>query len=206
MVLSVEEYKSAWDRTIPHGGWCDRVTPNTCVLSVSFRSDPAGDGLTFVDDFGHAIGYCRYTLQAQLQPPPQARLAASHDDLPGLQMMLESWKRYTSQFGPDELSRRWVAAETVFDALLQEFVREGYRPDVGQRLLAAVNASSIDLELNDIWALPGDLDRLLELTGNPLADWDAEDEEAAMAAAPSFDFTNLEHRAALAERMSLMFR
>jgi hypothetical protein len=165
-----------------------------------------GDGLTFVDDFGHAVGYCRYTLQAELQPSSQARPTASHDDLPGLQMMLQSWERYTLRFGSDELSRRRVAAAAAFDALLQEYVHDGYLPEMGKRLLATVNANTIDLELDYIWTLPGDLDQLLQLTGNPLVDGDAEDEEAAEAAAPPFDFTNPEHRAALVERMSLMYR
>jgi hypothetical protein len=97
------------------------------------------------------------------------------------------------------------SCEAGFDALLQDFVRSGYQPEMGNRLIEIINANSLDLELHDVWVLPGELDRLLELTGNPLADSDIEDEEAPQVTAPPFDLDNPEHRSALAERMNEMY-
>ena len=209
MPLSSEEYKRAWDRTQPAARWCDGVTPETAVLDKSFRSSMMGEGFVFVDDFGHAIGYCRYCLMDNLQPP--ARKSESSPEsaepaLPGLQMMEEAWHRHLAGYGADELARRWKSAEAGFDVLLEQFVRDGYRPEMGTQLMALVNANSIDLELHDVYVLPSDLERLLEHTRNPLAEWDEETGEPNEADAPPFDLSNPEHREALAGRMYEMFR
>ena len=207
MPLSPEQYKHAWDQT--QVSWCDRVTPQTAALDASFRSNMMGDGFVFVDDFGYAVGYCRYSLMGELRPPAvktEQEPAPTDLGLPGLQMMQDTWQRHVAQYGADELARRWQSAEAGFDTLLEQFARDGYRPEMGTDLMTVVNANSIDLELHDVYVLPGDLERLLEGTGNPLAELDEETGEPKGADAPPFDLSNPEHREALAERLNEMYR
>src|SRR5690242_6728010 len=108
MTASIEEYKRAWEHGTPAGGWSERVTLDTAVLDKSFRSSMMGDGLIFVEDFGHAAGYCRGQLLDELQPPPSRPASPADAGLTGLDTMLEAWNRRMARFGPEELSRRWA--------------------------------------------------------------------------------------------------
>ncbi len=82
-------------------------------------------------------------------------------------------------------------------------MRDGYKPEMGERLLTIANTNFLDYELFDVRVLPGDLELLLSEVGNPLVDPDAGGEEAAAEAAPPFDLNNPEHRAALSYRLQI---
>jgi hypothetical protein len=82
-----------------------------------------------------------------------------------------------------------------------------YRVEMSKRLREIVNNSLLDFELHEVYVLSKDLDALLSSLGNPLADYDAyENEEEAEAHAPVFDLNNPEHRAALKERIFMVGR
>lgn len=182
-----------------------------CVIYQSARSTPMGDGCTGFADFGDAICFFRYqsipeelatkdTEDAEDADEMSADLAR---ELPGLAMMEASWKRYRSRFTNEEIRRRRDVGERALDELLERFVREGYRPEMKQTLIEIVNAALIDFELHEVFVLPGDLEALLDQFGNPLADYEAyDDEQAAEAAAPKFDLNNPVHRQALAEHLA----
>ncbi len=78
---------------------------------------------------------------------------------------------------------------------------------MSKRLKEIVNHSLIDFELDEVYVLPGDLEALLSFLGNPLADYDAyENDDEAEAQAPAFDLSNPEHREALKERIFMVGR
>jgi hypothetical protein len=112
-----------------------------------------------------------------------------------------SWSRYRSRFSTTEIRRRRYEGERALDKLLARFVREGYQPTLGQKLIEIVKAALIDFELREVYALPGDLAPLLEHVGNPLADYNVHDEASAKASALPFDLNAQGHREALAEHL-----
>lgn len=64
-----------------------------------------------------------------------------------------------------------------------------------------------DFELHEVYVLHGDLEALLSFLGNPLADYDAyENDDEAEAHAPAFDLNNPEHRKALKESIFMVGR
>lgn len=211
MPRTLDEYHAFW-RSVADGPTMppdnERVLPTTAVMIVSPRSNMAGTGYIFVDDFGDLIADCRYvfTRMEFEEPPPLPDADDQGPDigelLPGLKMMQELWEQARPKVSADEIARRRASAEAAFDALLADYVREGYRPEMGKRLLEIANSHFLDYEMLDVFVLPEDLQRLLDDVGNPLVDWDAEDEEAATAAAPAFDLNNPQHRERLAEHLN----
>jgi hypothetical protein len=78
---------------------------------------------------------------------------------------------------------------------------------MSKRLQEIVNHSLLDFELHEVYVLAGDLNALLSFLDNPLADYDAyENEEEAKAHAPAFDLNNPEHHEALKERIFMVGR
>ena len=213
MPRSVEEYAQRWRQAVEKQPLGDipydaPITPESTLFFQSARSTPMGEGIWAMPDFGDAICFFRYLeIPQDLEPPEplsedaQAEIAAT---LPGLAMMQESWEQRRPKITDDGLLERKARADRALDALLDEFVREGYQPDMPDRLRTVVNAAMTDWEVEEIWVLPGDLPELLEFTGNPLVSYDDEDGEGG-ADAPAFDLDNPEHRVALKERVETMF-
>ena len=109
-----------------------------------------------------------------------------------------------SQLNPSDDSHRanLIAAEQALDDLLGEFLEQGYRTGMKERLQEIVNNARTQLEIDEIFVLPDDLAALLSSTHSPFIDYDAyESEEEADANAPAFDWNNPEHRAALKQHL-----
>lgn len=227
MPQSVEEYARRWRKAVDENKQGDipydaPITPESTLFFQSARSTPMGEGIWSMPDFGDAICYFRYVeIPEDLEPgepleeDAQAEIAAS---LPGLAMMQESWEERRPKLTNEQLRERKAKAEQALDALLDEFVREGYQPEMPDRLREVVNTAMVDWEVEEIWVLPGDLPALLKFTGNPLIDPDLyddeeeddeeegdEDEAEKASHATPFDLNNPEHRAALKERVESMF-
>lgn len=212
MPRTLDEYHAFW-RSVVDGPTMrpdnERVVPTTAVMISSPRSSMVGTGYTFVDDFGDLVADCRYVYtRMEFEEPPALPDAGDEEGpdigelLPGLKMMQDLWEQARPKVSDEEIARRRASAEAAFDALLADYVREGYRPEMGERLVEIANSHFLDYEMLDVFVLPEDLQRLLDDVGNPLVDWDAEDEEAAIAAAPPFDLNNPQHRAHLAEQLN----
>ena len=100
--------------------------------------------------------------------------------------------------------RRRSRLGSALDKLLERFVREGYQPDMAEKLIEIVATTLIDSDLHAVYVLPGDLSLLLAHIGNPFAECDFmldEEEDSAIPAAPAFDLNAEGHRQALAERL-----
>jgi len=187
---SLQEYHTRWQQAMQQLNLSEMVedpelTDESCVIFESGGSSPMDEGMLSFPDFGDAICYYRYyRLPEELEPPePQ-----------------EQNQRRKSKLTNDELRARLTAATQALDSLLQEFVQQGYRAEMSNRLQEIVNHSSLNLHLFEVYVLPGDMDALLHFVGNPLADSNAyETEEEAVAQAPAFELNNPEHRAALKE-------
>ncbi|HEU5369133.1 MAG TPA: hypothetical protein VFU69_11740 [Ktedonobacterales bacterium] len=197
MPLTIEEYHQKWRDG--NGPYSTPLESNSAIVDRdSFYST---HGPIHLQDFGHLICFCRYQLPDWEFEPPK-RLPPGYD-LSDIQMLTALWERKKPRFqvSVEELVRRYAALVKGFDELLEEFVRHGYYPEMGERLLEIANANFLDSRLSHLYILPDDLEELLEFVGNPLVDPNAEDEEAARAAAPPFDLNNPEHREALSYRI-----
>ncbi len=201
MPLTVEEYHQLWRerKSFPYDA---DLEPNSATVVLSPRSNIGGTGYAHFPDFGHLVCFCRYVL-VELEFDPLEPLKPEEYDLPGMRMMAAFWEQHKPRLEPEEIARRRAACEEEFDRLLEEFVRDGYKPEMGERLLTIANTNFLDYELFDVRVLPGDLELLLSEVGNPLVDPDAGGEEAAAEAAPPFDLNNPEHRAALSYRLQI---
>lgn len=212
MARPFQEYQTRWQQTMEHGSWTEiaentDLTNESCIISVSSYSSPMGEGMLPFPDFGDAICYYRYvSVPDELTPRERTPLGEELAEmLPGLAMMAESWEQRRPKLSDDELLARRADAEQALDALLAEFVQQGYRPEMSDRLREIVNKALIEFELDEVYVFPGDLDSLLHDIGNPLADYEAyETEEEAEVHAPAFDMSNPEHRAALKERIFMV--
>ena len=221
MPKTVDEYVRRWE-TVAAGTEVDglpydaELTPQSALFFQSARSTPMGEGIWNMPDFGDAICFFRYVeIPDDLEPPKtstpaqaeaQAELAAT---LPGLALLEASWERRRPKTTEEQLLARQRRAEEALDALLADYVREGYQPEMANRLRQTVNAAMLDWEVEEIWILPDDLSELLEFSGNPLTDHypyeDEEDQQEAEASAPTFDLNEPAHRAALKVRLYEMF-
>ena len=197
MSRTLQEYHARWQQTMQQWDLREIVeepdlTIESCVVFESGGSSPMDEGMLPFPDFGDAICYYRYyRLPAELEPPESQ----------------EQNQRRRSKLTNDELRARLTAATQALDNLLDEFVQQGYRAEMSNRLQDIVNHSSLDLHLFEVYVLPGDLDALLHYVSNPLANYDAyETEEEAEAHAPVFDLNNPEHRAALKESIFMVGR
>ncbi|HET9110349.1 MAG TPA: hypothetical protein VFN78_05955 [Ktedonobacterales bacterium] len=221
MPKMVDEYVRRWEVVVagteveglPYDA---EIGPQSALFFQSARSTPMGDGVWIMPDFGDAICFFRYIEipdELELPKPPtpdeneaNAELAAT---LPGLAMMQASWEQRRPKITDEKLLARKARADEALDALLADYVREGYTPEMANRLRQTVNAAMLDWEVEEIWILPDDLDELLEYSGNPLTDHypyeDDDDQREAEAAAPTFDLNAPAHRAALKQRLHEMF-
>ncbi len=214
MSRSLQKYHELWQRTMQQWKLGEIVedadlTNESCVIFESAHSTPMGDGATALPDFGDAICYYRYyRVPDELEPQePQEHSSDVEVLLPGLAILEQSWERRRPKLTNDQLRTRRAAAEQALDGLLEEFVQQGYRTEMSNRLREIVNHSLLDFELHKVYVFPRDLDALLSSLGNPLADYDAyENDDEAEAHAPAFDFNNPKHRAALKERIWMVGR
>ncbi|HZC06463.1 MAG TPA: hypothetical protein VE338_12575 [Ktedonobacterales bacterium] len=221
MPKTVDEYVRRWE-TVFAGTEVDglpydvALTPQSALFFQSARSTPMGEGIWTMPDFGDAICFFRYVEIPDDLEPPKPPTPAEHEanvelaaTLPGLAMMQESWERRRPQITAEQLLTRQARANEALDALLADFVREGYQPEMANRLRQTVNDAMLDWEVEEIWILPEDLAPLLEFSGNPLTDHypyeDDDDMREAEARAPQFDLNVPAHRAALKQRLSEMF-
>ncbi len=122
--------------------------------------------------------------------------------LPGLALLEQSWEQRRPKLTDEQLRARKAHADQMLDALLADFVRDGYQTDMKERLFETVNTALIDFELETVYILPDDLAALLKSIGNPLVEYGAyEDAEEAEKRAPTFDLNNPAHRVALNEKI-----
>jgi hypothetical protein len=197
MPRSLQEYHARWQQAMQQRNISEIVeepelTDESCVIFESGGSSPMDEGMLPFPDFGDAICYYRYhRLPEELEPTESQ----------------EQNQRRRSNLNNDELRARLTAATQALDSILEEFVQQGYRAEMSNRLQELVNHASLALHLFEVYVLPGDLDALLHFVGNPLANYDAyETEEEAEASAPVFDLNNPEHRAALKESIFMVGR
>lgn len=159
------------------------ITPTTAFLEYGAGA-MAGEGFVFLDDFGYLVAWVRYHL---VEEDFEARI--------------KGWK-----YGEEELRHRRAAAEAGLDALLDIFVHYGYQPEMGPRLLEIGDDYFHTYELLYAYNLPNDLDALLNRTGNPLKDRDAQDvhePDEITAEDIGFDLNNPDHRAKWLNLMEL---
>lgn len=205
MPRTVNEYQQRWrDAISPDctvAPWDEPFAPTSCVLYETAHVAPLGEGCMYLPDFGDAICFYRYLrIPHELDTAPAEGLDVA-GLLPDLAEMGWSWSRYrSSHFSTEEIRRRRNEGERALDKLLAHFVRDGYQPNMGAKLIGIVKATLIDFELLEVYVLPDDLDALLARFGNPLLGcFGCADQSLDEAAMPSFDLNTYGHREALAE-------
>ena len=183
--------------------WDEELSPTSCVIFESPRIIPMGEWCTFFADFGDAVCFYRY-----LRIPEELETMPTADELarlaPTATLEPSTWGRYRARFSNEEIRRRRYEGERALDKLLERFVREGYQPDMAQKLIEIVATTLIDSDLRAVYVLPNDLSLLLANIGNPFAECDFmldEEEDGATPATPAFDLNAQGHRKALAERL-----
>ena len=183
--------------------WDEELSPTSCVIVESPRIIPMGEWCTFFADFGDAVCFYRY-----LRIPEELETMPTADELarlaPTATLEPSTWGRYRARFSNEEIRRRRYEGERALDKLLGRFVREGYQPDMAQKLIEIVATTLIDSDLRAVYVLPNDLSLLLANIGNPFAECDFmldEEEDGATPATPAFDLNAQGHRKALAERL-----
>lgn len=183
--------------------WDEELSPTSCVIFESPRIIPMGEWCTFFADFGDAVCFYRY-----LRIPEELETMPTADELarlaPTATLEPSTWGRYRARFSNEEIRRRRYEGERALDKLLERFVREGYQPDMAQKLIEIVATTLIDSDLRAVYVLPDDLSLLLANIGNPFAECDFmldEEEDGATPATPAFDLNAQGHRKALAERL-----
>ncbi len=209
MTRTPYEYRQRWQAAMTPectvAPWDEELSPTSCVIFESPRVIPMGEWCTFFADFGDAICFYRYLrIPEELETAPTANADELAQLAPTPTLEPSRWDHYRARFSNEEIRRRRYEGERAFDKLLERFVREGYRPDMAQKLIETVATTLIDSDLHAIYVLPGDLSLLLAHIGNPFAECDFmldEEEDGATPAAPAFDLNAQGHRKALAERL-----
>ena len=209
MTRTPHEYRQRWQAAMTPectvAPWDEELSPTSCVIFESPRVIPMGEWCTFFADFGDAICFYRYLrIPEELETVPTANADELAQLAPTPTLEPSRWDHYRARFSNEEIRRRRYEGERALDKLLERFVREGYRPDMAQKLIETVATTLIDSDLHAIYVLPGDLSLLLAHIGNPFAECDFmldEEEDGATPAAPAFDLTAQGHRKALAERL-----
>lgn len=208
MTRTPQAYRQRWQAALTPectvAPWDEELSPTSCVIFEAPRIIPMGEWCTFFADFGDAVCFYRY-----LRIPEELETLATGDELAQLEpaSVLEAsrWGRYRARFSNEEIRRRRYEGERALDKLLERFVREGYQPDMAQKLIEIVATTLIDSDPHAVYVLPGDLSLLLAHIGNPFAECDFmldEEEDGAIPAAPAFDLNAEGHRQALAERLT----
>ncbi|HEU4782048.1 MAG TPA: hypothetical protein VFS83_01780 [Ktedonobacterales bacterium] len=209
MTRTLQEYRQRWQAAMTPectaAPWDEELSHTSCVTFESTRVIPMGEWCTFFADFGDAVCFYRYLrIPEELETLPTdgadelTLLASAASQEPS------TWGRYRARFSNEEIRRRRYEGERALDKLLERFVREGYQPDMAQKLIEIVATTLIDSDLHDVYVLPGDLALLLEQCGNPFAECSFmldEEEDGAAPAAPAFDLNAQGHRKALEERL-----
>ncbi|HKT39214.1 MAG TPA: hypothetical protein VJR48_12640 [Ktedonobacterales bacterium] len=209
MTRTPHEYRQRWQAAMTPectvAPWDEELSPTSCVIFESPRVIPMGEWCTFFADFGDAICFYRYLrIPEELETVPTANADELAQLAPTPTLEPSRWDHYRARFSNEEIRRRRYEGERALDKLLERFVREGYRPDMAQKLIETVATTLIDSDLHAIYVLPGDLSLLLAHIGNPFAECDFmldEEEDGATPAAPAFDLNAQGHRKALAERL-----
>jgi hypothetical protein len=207
MTRTPQTYQQRWQAAMTPectvAPWDEGLSPTSCVIVEAPRIIPMGVWCTFFADFGDAVCFYRY-----LRIPEELETLPTGDELAQLASAStlgpSRWGRYRARFSNEEIRRRRYEGERALDKLLERFVREGYQPDMAQKLIEIVATTLIDSDLHAVYVLPGDLSLLLAHIGNPFAECDFmldEEEDGATPAAPAFDLNAEGHRQALAERL-----
>lgn len=200
MLRTTNEYQRRWRDVMRPGcvvaPWDEPLRATSCVIHESSRSLARHEGLPFFRDFGDAICFYRYHRipdELDTVPTPGSDVAAL---LPDLARQGWSWRAYRMCYRTEEIRRRRYEGERALDKLLGRYVREGYQPDMGAKLIEIVHATLLDFEARAVYILPDDLGPLLAKVGNPLAGCPSGD-----GAAVAFDLNAAGHREALAEHL-----
>ena len=209
---SLQEYHTRWQQAMQQLNISEIVedpelSDESCVIYESAHSTPMGEGMIVLPDFGDAICYYRY-YRVPEELGTQEHSTNEDVILPlGLEILERRWEHRRPKLSDDELQARRASAVTDLDALLEDFVKQGFQSEMSKRLREIANRSLIDFELDEVYVLPGDLEALLSSLGNPLADYDAyENDDEAEAQAPAFDLSNPGHREALKQRIYMVGR
>jgi len=201
MPLTAHEYRFAWERV---GAQAPSVNGTISVGTCLLETFSPGERYLWLDDFGYAVSYCRARLLYDLTPTDQraaeTRAASAVGGGSLRRATPRTWSEARAGFAPEDLAIRWATAETTLAALLAAFISEGYTAELGERLLAVVNATGLSLELAGVYALPNDLPALLSRVGLRFAWWDEGIDQPEQERQP-FAFENLHHRAILALRL-----
>lgn len=191
MGSSVDEYVRASEVAALDERHVDsQITHGSCVLETLALLSEANVRYVIADNFGYAVSYCWRRLYVDLVSPYQRGGDAAE----------ERWERLRAGFAHTDLALTWSMARRAFLELLDSFINEGYTPALGDRLREVVNCYGLDLELGDIFALPQDVEPLLERIGSPFVWWDDAVESSEQERQP-FDFEREEHRALLMRRL-----
>ncbi len=199
MSLTAHEYRFAWERLGAQAPSVNgAISDGTCVLETL----SVGERFVWLEDFGHAVSYCRVRLLDDLTPPDPPGREPDGAHLAGGSRSLRratprTWRETHAGFAPEDLAVRWATAETALAALLDAFIADGYSVALGERLLAVVNATGFGLELAGVYALPDDLSDVLEQAHMRFAWWDDGIDSPEQERQP-FDFDDPRHRAILA--------
>lgn len=182
MPKTLEEYHRYWqEHDFPDA---ERITPTSCVLSGSYLATAPGmsDAFFAFDDFGDAVGFCRYHA---------------------LDEEVENYRRAKHRSQEDVAAYRKEAAG-YFDELLERFVRDGYQPEMSSNLREGIEQYFHIYQLDTIFVLPDDVEDLLDYSGNPFKsrwDNDEEEDEEDQRYKMKFDLDNPDHRDKLYTRL-----
>jgi hypothetical protein len=209
MTRTPQEYRQRWQAAMTPectvAPWDEELSPTSCVIFEAPRIVPMGEWCSFFADFGDAVCFYRHLrIPEELETLPTGDAYELAQLAPTSTLEPSRWNPYRARFSNEEIRRRRYEGERALDKLLERFVREGYQPDMAQKLIEIVATTLIDSDLRDVYVLPGDLPLLLEHIGNPFAECDFmldEEEDGATPAAPAFDLNAQGHRQALAERL-----
>ncbi len=142
MTRTSQEYRARWQQVMQEWNLNEIVededlTNESCVIFESAHSTPMGEGMIALPDFGDAICYYRYyRVPDELEPTePHERSSDGDVILPvGLEIIERRWEHRRPKLTDDQLLERRLKAEQALDELLDEFVQQGYRPEIGKHL------------------------------------------------------------------------
>lgn len=160
MSQSLQEYHVCWQQAMQQLNVSQIVedlelTDESCVIFETAHSTPMGEGMTTLPDFGDAICYYRYyRAPDELEPHEHS----TNEDVilsVGLEILQRRWEHRRPKLSDDEIQARRVAAEQALDALLEEFVKQGYQSEMSNRLREIIKRSLIDFEILNVMCSQG---------------------------------------------------
>lgn len=197
MQQELHEYHEHWQRDSMWWEGMD-VTIESCILFETGDS-PMAEGAYILPDFGHVICFYRY-FRAPEKPQPQTDFADVYALVPGLELAHKLYGNHQPQITDEEFDASWGATVHALDALLGEFVEQGYQAGMKERLRAIVSDSLSEFQPYKIFVLPNELELVTSSFGNSTlhVDYGAyESEEEAEEKTGPFDLHNPAHCAAL---------